>query len=252
MTKAAAFGTTLDMGTGAVQVETATVAGEITNPGNLEVIITAAHMTGSALTLNIPVINGVAAVSAAAIRDYLNSNVAAAAVRAMFYISGATDKVILTRHGPFANDASLNIALATGSATGLTAAPTSDPTTAGETLSPIAYIKNIGGPGLSVDTADVTTHDSPGAFEEVVATIIRTGELSLDLVYDPNEGTHDASTGLLYYYQNKTLVGFEMTFPGSVVWAFPAYITGFEPSAPHDDALTATAKLKLTGAPVLA
>lgn len=252
MTKYSAFGTAISMGTGALQVETATVAGTITNPGNLAVVVTAANMTGSPITLAVPVVNGVPAVSAAAIRDFIASDASAAAIRAMFDVSGATDKVILTRRGPFANDSTLNIALATGTATGLTTAATSADTTAGETLTAIAQVSKISGPGLALDTADVTTHDSTGAFEEVVATIIRTGEVSLDLVYDPNGATHNATTGLAAALKNKTLTGFRITWPGSVSWDFGAFVTGFEPSAPFDGALTATAKLKLTGAPIIA
>ena len=62
----------------------------------------------------------------------------------------------------------------------------------------IAAVSNISGPGLSLDTEDVTTHDSASGWEEVVGTILRSGEVSLDLVYDPNAATHKyASGGLL-------------------------------------------------------
>ena len=146
----------------------------------------------------------------------------------------------------------LNMASATGTATGLTTTGTSAGTHAGETLAPIAYIQNIGGPGLALDTEDVTTHDSTAAFEEVVGTILRSGELSVDIVYDPNEGTHDATTGLVQMMEARLPVGFSMVFPDTTEWAFAAYVTGFEPSSPHDGALTAAVKMKLTGAPILA
>jgi hypothetical protein len=55
-----------------------------------------------------------------------------AAITALFDVSGATDKVILTRKAPFAaNDATLNIATDNGTCAGLTAAPSSANTTAG-------------------------------------------------------------------------------------------------------------------------
>jgi len=145
----------------------------------------------------------------------------------------------------------LNMASATGSATGLTTTALSAGTHAGETLAPVAQISNIGGPSLSADTEDVTTHDSAGAWEEHVATILRTGEVSLDIVYDPAESTHDASTGIISMMESKTLVGFSVVFPTPATWAFAAYVTGFEPSAPHDGALTATVAMKITGAPIL-
>ena len=119
----------------------------------------------------------------------------------------------------------------------------------------IAAVSNISGPGLSLDTEDVTTHDSASGWEEVVGTILRSGEVSLDLVYDPNAATHKyASGGLLYDLVQRASTTYSIVFPSSaaVTWEFTAFVTGFEPSMPHDGALTATVKLKLTGAPTLA
>lgn len=252
MSKYAAFGTTISMGTGSVQVETGTVVGTIgvAGAGNAKVIVTAVNLAGSPLTITFAVANNdTAALVGGKARAALVAN---AAVSALFEVSGTGANIVLTRRVPMANDATLNIAIDNDTCSGLTTAATSTNTTAGETLTAIAQVRNIGGPGLAADTEDVTTHDSPGAFEEHVATIIRTGEVSLDLVYDPNHATHDTDTGLVKMLKNRVPVGFEIVFPGSVTWSFAALVTGFEPTAPHDGALTASAKLKLTGAPVLA
>lgn len=121
----------------------------------------------------------------------------------------------------------------------------------------VANITAIKGPGLSLDTADVTTHDSSGAWEELVATILRTGEITLDIVYDPAAVTIKYVNGLLGKMAAKTLEGFKIYFNDDTVeasrtiWTFNAYITGFEPDAPVDGALTASMKLKLSGAPTL-
>ena len=117
-----------------------------------------------------------------------------------------------------------------------------------------AQVTSISGPGLSLDTEDVTSHDSTGAWEEVVATILRSGEISLDLVYDPAHATHKyAVGGLIYDLVQRTAIEFTLTFPDAAptTWTFDAYVTGFEPTGPVDGALTATAKLKLTGQPTL-
>ena len=117
----------------------------------------------------------------------------------------------------------------------------------------IANVKSISGPGLSLDTEDVTSHDSPGAWEEVVGTILRSGEVTLDLVYDPAAATHKyASGGLLHDLASRAAQTYNLTFPNATNWSFSALVTGFEPGAPVDGALTATATLKLTGAPTLA
>lgn len=119
----------------------------------------------------------------------------------------------------------------------------------------IAQVQNISGPGLALDTEDVTSHDSADAWEEVVATILRSGEVSMDLVYDPNGATHkNASGGLLYDLASRTATAFTLTFPSSpaVSWTFNAFVIGFEPDMPHDGALTASVTLKITGKPTLA
>lgn len=121
-----------------------------------------------------------------------------------------------------------------------------------ESFTPVAQVRDISGPGLSLDNEDVTTHDSTGGWEEVVATILRTGEMTLEIVYDPADGTHDATTGLVADMEAKTLRNFELEWPDATEWSFAAYVTGFEPGAPHDGSLTASVTLKLSGVPTLA
>jgi len=119
---------------------------------------------------------------------------------------------------------------------------------------PIANITNVSGPGLSADTADVTSHNSTAAWEEHVVTILRSGEVSLDLVYDPAAATvKNAAGGLIYDMASRTANTYSIKFSDTAVttWSFNAFVTGFEPSAPHDGALTASCTLKLTGQPTL-
>lgn len=116
---------------GQPQVETATVAGTIggSGAGNVSVVVTAAGLAGSPLTVPVAVANNdTAAQVAGKIRTALGL---VAAITALFAVGGATDKVILTRLIGAANDATLNIATSTGTATGLTSAPTSANTTPG-------------------------------------------------------------------------------------------------------------------------
>ena len=118
----------------------------------------------------------------------------------------------------------------------------------------IAQVQNISGPGLSLDTEDVTSHDSTGAWEEVVGTILRSGEVSLDIVYDPAAATHkNASGGLLADLVSRTANTYTIVFPdtASTEWVFSALVTGFEPDMPHDGALTASVSMKVTGQPTL-
>lgn len=123
-----------------------------------------------------------------------------------------------------------------------------------EVFTALAYVTNISGPSLALDTEDVTTHDQATAFEEAVATILRTGDVTLDIVYDPDNATQNAgAAGILNDYENKTKRNFQIRFPsaGKVQWSFAAYVTGFSPSAPVGGALTASIGLKISGVPTL-
>jgi predicted secreted protein len=120
---------------------------------------------------------------------------------------------------------------------------------------PIVAITNISGPGLSLDVEDVTSHDSTGAWEEVVATILRSGEVTLDIVYDPAAATHSATAGgLIADMVARTAQTYTITFTdtASTEWSFSAFVVGFEPDMPADGALTASVTMKITGQPTLA
>lgn len=119
----------LAIGGGALQVETATVVGTVTGSGNASVIVTAAGMAGSPITVAVAVLVGdTPAVVGGKIRTALGLN---ATIAAFFTISGTGAEVVLTRKVPAANDATLNIAIDNDTSTGLTPAAASANTTAG-------------------------------------------------------------------------------------------------------------------------
>lgn len=122
---------------------------------------------------------------------------------------------------------------------------------ANETFTKIAKVTNIGGPSLSLDTEDVTDHDSVDGWEEVMATILRSGEVSLELSFLPVNAGH---VGLINDMTNRTLRNFRLVFPddSNTTWSFAGYVVGFDPSAPHDNKLEATVTIKPTGKPILA
>jgi hypothetical protein len=250
MTKYSAFGA--DLKAGVQQVETAVVvldAALVGTSGDATVTTTCTGMTGSPIATTVAVLNTDSADGVATkIRTELNLN---ANITALFTIGGSGPYVTLTKKIPAANIADLNIAVADDTSAGITDDATSDNTQAGVALDTIAYVQSMGGPGLALDTEDVTTHDQTTAFEEVVSTVLRSGELSLDIVYDPAETTHNATAGLLKWLDDKTRVYFDLTFMSTYNWIFNGYVTGFEPSEPHDGALTASVTIKLDGAPTL-
>ena len=250
MSKDAAIGTALKVGT--AQVETATIVGTITGDGNATFTITKSGLTGSPKAVSVAVLTDdtptdVATKAAAELND--DSDIAAL----MEFTTKGAD-LVATMKEAAANDATFNVAFTNDTCTGLTPDATSANTTSGVAEAEVGNVTNIGGPGLALDTEDVTTHDQTAAWEEVIATIIRSGELSLDIVYDPADGDHDASTGLVYRMEDKIYTYFQLEFPddATTTWKFSGYVTGFEPGAPVGGALTATVKVKPTGQPTLA
>lgn len=119
-----------------------------------------------------------------------------------------------------------------------------------ENFTEIPGVEGVSGPGLTADTEDVTAHDSESAVEESVATIIRTGTVTFDIRWDPQDPTHQLlSTNLLA----RTRTNFQLIFPdeGNYQIDFEAQITSFSPDAPHAGALTTACELKLTAAPTM-
>lgn len=124
-----AISVSLATNAGTAQVETATAAGTVTGSGNASVVVTGAGITGSPLTIPVAVLNGdTPAVWAAKVRAALAGT---AAITALYAVGGTNSFITLTESVPNGNDATLNIAIATGTATGITTAATSGDTTAG-------------------------------------------------------------------------------------------------------------------------
>jgi predicted secreted protein len=123
-------------------------------------------------------------------------------------------------------------------------------TTTAETFTTIAEVKDISGPSLSLNTVDVTAHDGSG-WRDFVATLLDGGEVTFEVNYVPTNATHNNTAGLIKMMTGRTLRNYQLVFPGPTTWTFPAYVTGFEPAAPVDGALTASVTMKISGQPTL-
>jgi predicted secreted protein len=114
------------------------------------------------------------------------------------------------------------------------------------TFTPLAGITSISGPGNSREILDVTAHDSADGYREFLGGVKDPGELSCDVNYNPS--VHDVWLDDLDDTEPRN---YTLTFPDGTVWAISAFLTSFEPSAPFDDKLTASASFKVTGKPVI-
>jgi predicted secreted protein len=115
----------------------------------------------------------------------------------------------------------------------------------------IAQVRDIKGPGMTSKPIDVSTRDSPGKFMEFIAGMRDGGEVTFDLVFDPDLASHSLSVagGLGSAFTLGTVDVYTITFSDVVptVATFSALVIKYEPKAPYNDALTADVTLKVTG-----
>ncbi|MET8824793.1 phage tail tube protein [Streptomyces sp. NPDC004610] len=122
-----------------------------------------------------------------------------------------------------------------------------DGATPSETFTAIANVTDITPPALERETYDVTAHDSADGWREHTGGLKDGGEVEIEINYDPRE--HDA---LVDDFNDTTPRNYKIVWPGSLgSWAFAAVLTNFEPEAPHDDKLAASATFKVSGKPVI-
>lgn len=97
------------------QVETATVvaAGGCTANGNLALTLTGVHITGSPLAVSVP-LTTTAHTSDSLIAAAIRTALAISAITTRYTVGGAGAAVTLTSKVPQANDATLNLAIASG------------------------------------------------------------------------------------------------------------------------------------------
>lgn len=244
MTNVAAYGTLLKMGTS--QVESTAIVGTGNSASTLDVTLIAAGMNNTPITTNVTIVTGdVPAELARKVAIAMNAD---SDITALHRVEADGTKIVVTKLVAIADDNTLNIAYTGG---GTTPDNTSDNTTAGVVLVSTAQVTNIGGPGLKADTIDVTTHDSTNAWEEEVVGILRSGDIPMDIVYDPADDTHDATAGagLLTRLEGLVRTNFSLVFSdsGSTTWNFDGDVTGFVPGAPVAAGLTAAITIKPTG-----
>jgi hypothetical protein len=127
----------------------------------------------------------------------------------------------------------------------------------GATLSlggvPTVAVRDINGPGMVTTAIDTSSRASkartflPGMYDA--------GELTFDILYDPDAASHIATAaGIVGLQQAGTVVTGILTFPDTspATCTFTCFVTGTSIKSPMDDALTADVTVKISGAPVWA
>lgn len=114
----------------------------------------------------------------------------------------------------------------------------------------IAQVRDISGPSYSQDAIDVSHRDSRA--KKYAAGMYDAGEVTFDIVYDPDSTTHSATAtgGVLKELIDGTSKNFKLKFADTTpaTATFAAIVTKVEPKAPMNDAQTADVTLKVSGA----
>jgi len=123
------------------------------------------------------------------------------------------------------------------------------------TAAEIGQVRDISGPGLSRDTIETTARDSTNNWREYIKGLKDAGEVSFDILFDPDLTTHAKATGILAdLWDDSTIASWIVTFPDTTptTWTFDGIVTAFEPKAPMDGELSADVTIKVSGEPVIA
>lgn len=114
----------------------------------------------------------------------------------------------------------------------------------------IAGVRDISGPSMAQDTIDVSSRDN--IWKEFVGGQVDGGEITFDIVYDPDTTTHSAASagGAVLLLTSGTKGTYKLSFSDTTpaTASFSAFVTKFTPKTPFNGMQSADVTLKLTGA----
>lgn len=106
----------------------------------------------------------------------------------------------------------------------------------------IGGITAINGPEIEGEDIDVTDMDSANGFMEFLPGLVDGGEVELELNYDKDEQA-------VLYALIRTTAAFKIVGSDSSKWDFSGYLKGLGQEYPHDDKISSSATLKISGKP---
>lgn len=113
----------------------------------------------------------------------------------------------------------------------------------------MAEVISITPPTFSLDQIDVTHMQSPNRNREFISGLNDPGECSFDMNFIPGNSADDRLFELLNLPTGSTRTrACRISYPNGVTWSFNAELTGYEPTVPVDDKMTATVTFKVSGA----
>lgn len=116
-------------------------------------------------------------------------------------------------------------------------------TDSGSTWTAVAEVMNITPPSDAVDVIDATHMASPNRTREFIAGLNDPGEASFEMNFIPGGAGDQAIQALRGTYAT---IQCRITYPNGQRWTFAGILTGYEPTDPMDDKMTATVTFKVT------
>ena len=112
----------------------------------------------------------------------------------------------------------------------------------------IARVTEISPPSLSRDPVDVTHLKSTDRWKEFIAGMRDGGEVSLTLVYNPENSTQDL---LMDDFNSNDRQDYRVKFPNDQAhaWDFEGIVTAIETAVPMEDKVSQTITIKVSGKP---
>ena len=115
----------------------------------------------------------------------------------------------------------------------------------------VAQVRDVTGPTMQQAAVEVTTRDG-NKWRQFTGGLRDGGEVTFELVYDPDLATHaaGAAPGLVNLLTTGTSRSFRLAFSDTTpaTATFTALVTTFTPKAPLADAMLADCTIKVSGA----
>jgi len=117
---------------------------------------------------------------------------------------------------------------------------------------PLAELTSIGGPGISIDTHDVTHYGSADAFKEFIATFADGGEVTLEGNFIPGDTAGQVAFITDAHARTQREVIITLPSDAATTWTLNGIVTSLAFTEPMEEQLGFSATLKITGVPALA
>ncbi len=117
----------------------------------------------------------------------------------------------------------------------------------------VGTVRAISGPGESVESEDITNHDSPGSYREKVPTLIDGGEVGFEIIYSHESG----QTALRAAFAARTVAAVILELPDTAgvsgtTFTFDGFISKWDWAIPDAGALKGNVSITVAGAVAVA